>query len=119
MYRVPLDLDLSKIVGEFATQVGVGQFDLQFTFGPVNFAIQSPVTLSRNGEVVGGWKEGQWPDATFYDVMNSSVIRWEIPDDRRIVIHLANGLAIHLNDDSDQYECMQISFEGDSGVAII
>ena len=119
MYRVPLDLDLSKIVGEFATQVRVGQFDLQFTFGPVNFAIHSQVTLSRNGELVGNWKEGQWPDATFYDVLNSSVIRWEIPDDRRIVIHLENGLAIHLNDDSDQYECMQISFEGEPGVAII
>lgn len=119
MYRVPLDLDLSKIVGEFATQVRVGQFDLQFTFGPVNLAVQSPVILSRNGEVVGSWKEGQWPDSTFYEVMNSSVIRWEIPDDRRIVIHLANGLAIQLNDDSEEYECMQISFEGEPGAVII
>jgi len=119
MYRVPLDLDLSKIVGEFATQLRVGQFDLQFTFGAVNFAIQSPVTLSRDGEVVGSWNEGRWPDATFYDVMNSSVTRWQIPDDRRIVIHLENGLTINLTDDSDQYECMHISFEGEPGVEII
>lgn len=119
MYRVPLDLDLSKIVGEFTTQVRVGQFDLQFTFGPVSFAIQSQVTLSKNGEVVGSWKEGRWPDVASYDVMNSSVIRWEVPDDRRIVIHLENGVAIHLGDDSDQYECMRISFEGEPGVVLI
>jgi hypothetical protein len=119
MYRVPLDLDLSKIVGEFATQVRVGQFDIQFAFGPVNFAIQSQITLSKNGAVVGGWKSGRWPDTTFYDVMNSTVIRWEVPDDRRIVIHLENGLAIHLSDDSDRYECMQISVDGELGVQII
>jgi hypothetical protein len=33
MCRVPKDLDLSPVVGEFTTQVRVGQFDLQFTFG--------------------------------------------------------------------------------------
>lgn len=119
MYRVPLDLDLSKIVGEFTTQVRVGQFDLQFTFGPVNFAVQSPVQLMKSGEVIGRWEEGQWPEPGFFHVMNAAVSRWEIPDDRTIVIYLENGIEIHLRDSSDQYESMQISVEGGPAQLII
>ena len=112
MYRVPLDLDLSAIVGEFTTQIRVGQFDIQFSFGPVTFAIESPVSLVRQGEVIGGWSEGRWPDSGFFDTMNVNVSKWEIPNDRTIQIHLENGIEIHLSDDSDAYECMQIYLEG-------
>ena len=118
MYRVPLDLDLSAIVGEFTTQIRVGQSDVQFTFGPVNFAIQSPISLVRNGEVIGRWVEGRWPDSGFFDTMNVNVSRWEIPNDRTILIHLENGIEIHLTDDSDSYECMQISTEGSQSPVI-
>ena len=41
MYGIPKELDLSPVLGEFTTQVRVGQFDLQFTFGSVSFAVQS------------------------------------------------------------------------------
>ena len=119
MYRVPLDLDLSEIVGEFATQVGVGQFDLRFTFGPVTFSVESPVSLVRNGQLIGSWEGGRWPDSTFFETMNSSVSRWEIPDDRTIVIRLENGIEVHLTDNSDQYECIQISVAGRSDQTII
>ncbi len=111
MYRIPPDLDLSPIVGEFTTQVRVGQFDIQFMFGSVNFAVQSPVKLVRAGEIVGSWNEGRWPDAAFLDLMNANVLRYEIPTDRDIVIHLENGIEIHLQDNSDEFESMQISIE--------
>lgn len=119
MYRVPLDLDLSKLVGEFTTQVRVGQFDIQFTFGPVNFAIQSPVQLIKDGQVVGRWEEGRWPEPGFFEVMNSAVSRWKIPDDKTIIIYLENGIELHLQDSSDQYESMQISVEGNPVQVII
>jgi hypothetical protein len=119
MYRVPLDLDLSTIVGESTTQIRVGQFDVQFTFGPVSFAIQSPVSLVRNGEVIGRWAEGRWPDSGFFETMNVKVSSWKIPNDRTILIHLENGIEIHLMDDSDSYECMQISTEGSPRPVII
>jgi hypothetical protein len=45
------------VVGEFTTQVQVGQFDLQFTFGVVHFAIQSPVNLFRDGKLVAHWEK--------------------------------------------------------------
>jgi hypothetical protein len=112
MYRIPEELDLSPVVGEFTTQVRVGQFDLQFTFGSVNFAIQSPVNLFRNGQVVAQWKEGKWPDPGFYDIMNVKVTRCEVVSDRRIVIEFDNGIEMHLEDNSDEYESMQIAFEG-------
>ena len=119
MYRIPKDLDLSTVLGEFTTQIHVGQFDLQFTFGKVNFAVQSPVSLIRKGEVIGGWEEGKWPDTQFFEIMNVNVVKCEIPNDRLIVLHFENGIEMHLIDDSDQFECMQISIHGDPNQWII
>jgi hypothetical protein len=59
MYRIPNDLDLSNVVGQFTTQICVGQFDLQFSFGKVNIAVQSQVDLVQNGKVIGSWDEGK------------------------------------------------------------
>ncbi len=112
MYRIPADLDLSPVVGEFTTQVRVGQFDLQFTFGPVNFAVQSPVDLFRDGKLLAHWEEGRWPDPGFYDIMNTEVRRCEVVNDRLIVFEFENGVTMNLEDTFDRYECMQISFKG-------
>src|SRR5690606_13467613 len=81
MHQVSRALDMSGAVGQSATQVRVGQFDLQFSFGAVSIAVESPVVLVRNGEVIAAWETGRWPDATFYDVMNSKVLRCEILND--------------------------------------
>jgi hypothetical protein len=119
MYRIPKELDLSPVVGEFTSQLRVGQFDLQFTFGDVDFAVRSAVNLFRGGLLTAHWEEGQWPDPGFYDIMNTNVTRCEVVSDRRIVIGFENGIEMHLEDDSDQYECMLISFKGDPALWII
>jgi hypothetical protein len=119
MYRIPKELDLSPVVGEFTTQIRVGQFDLQFGFGDVNFAITSPVSLFRGAQLIGQWKEGKWPDPAFYEIMNTEITRCEAKTDRLIVIVFANGIEMHLVDDSDQYECMKIHFEGNPSPWII
>jgi hypothetical protein len=119
MYRIPKKLDLSPAVGEFTTQIRVGQFDFQFTFGDVNFAIQSPVNMFRSGELIAHWEEGKWSDPGFYDIMNTEVIRCQIVNDRLIVIEFANGIEMHLEDDSDQYECMQLQIKGNPSPWII
>ncbi len=116
MYRIPKDLDLSPVVGEWTTQLGVGQFDLQFTIGKVHFAVQSPVRILRNGEQVACWEEGKWPEPGFYDIMNTEVTRCEVVTDRLIVLGFENGLEMHLEDNSDQHECMQISFVGSTWI---
>ena len=119
VYRIPKELDLSRIVGEFTTQVRVGQFDLQFTFGSVNFAIQSSVSLFLEGKPVGYWQEGRWPDPSFYDIMNTKVSRCTIVNDKLIEIEFESGLTMHLEDNSDQYESMQITIDGDLSPWII
>jgi hypothetical protein len=119
MYRIPKELDLSPVVGEFTTQVRVGQFDLQFTFGRVSFAVQSPVHLFRSGKQVACWEEGKWPEPGFFDVMNSKVTRCEVVGDRLIVFEFENALEMRLEDSSDQYESMQISFAGNPSPWII
>ena len=119
MYRIPKELNLSPVVGEFTTQVRVGQFDLQFTFGDVNFAIQSPVNLFRDGKVIAHWEEGKWPDPGFYDIMNTAVRRCEVVNDRLIAFEFENGIEMRLEDSSDQYESMQITFKGNPSPWII
>lgn len=112
MYGVPDDLDLSAVVGEFTTQIRVGQFDLQFTFGTVAFAVSSPVSVLEDGKVVAQWSEGRWPDAGFFDVMNSAVQRCS-SDSKEIILELENGLSLKLVDDSERYESMTITVGDD------
>jgi hypothetical protein len=100
MYRIPKELDLSCVVGKLATQVRVGQFDLQFTFGRVNFSVQPPVDLFRDGKLLAHWEEGRWPDPGFYDIMNTEVRRCEVVNDRLIVFEFENGITMHLADNS-------------------
>ena len=119
MYRIPDTLDLSGVVGEFTTQLRVGQFDFQFTLGKVNFAVTSAITLIQNGEVIGRWAEGEWPDRQFFNTMNVAVCKAEVRNERLIVLHFANAIEMHLEDDSDQYECMVITVEGEPGPWII
>jgi hypothetical protein len=119
MYRIPAELDLSPVVGQFTTQLCVGPGDLSFTFGPVHFDVQSPVSLFRDGKLVAYWEEGKWPDPGFYDIMNVEVRRCEVVNDRLIAFEFDNGMAMHLEDSSDHYECMQISFDGSDSQWII
>jgi hypothetical protein len=119
MYRIPKELDLSPVVGEFTTQVRVGQFDMQFTFGDVNFSVTSPVDLFRAGQLVAHWEEGRWPEPGFFDIMNTDVTRCDVVNDRLIVIAFENGIEMHLVDNSDQYESMQIVFKGNPSPWII
>ena len=112
MYGFPRDLDLSPLVGTFATQVLVGKFDLQFHFGDSWLAAQSAVELTRDGVVVSLWEPGHWPGPAFYDVMNSDVVHASFKDDRNLQIALENGLTISFKDNSDQYESMQIRIAG-------
>lgn len=119
MHRIPRELDLSCVAGEFTTQLRVGHFDLQFTCGRPSFAVQSPVDLFRDGKLLAHWEEGRWPDPGFHDIMNTEVRRCEVVTDRLIVIEFANGITMHLVDSSDQYESMQISFDGEPSEWII
>jgi hypothetical protein len=119
MYQIPNDLPLSNVIEEFTTQICVGQFDLQFTFGKIIFVVESEIDLVQDGELIESWVGGKWPDPNFYEVMNVNIIKYDIPNDRLIVIYFENGIEMHLKDDSDQYECMQISIEGTTDLWVI
>ena len=119
MYRIPKELDLSKVVGEFTTQVCVGKYDIQFDLGDVHFAVQSPVKIFKDGNVIAEWEEGKWPASGFIDIFNVPVTSVQIPDDITIIINFENSLEMHLTDSSDQYESIQISIKGESGPWII
>lgn len=112
MYRIPNDLDISKATGQCTTQFCVGPSDLQFSIGDVHFAIQSEIKRTRNGKQISFWRAGEWPEANFYNLLNVDVASHTIPNDREIVIHFNDGHSMHLYDNSDHYESMQIYLKG-------
>jgi hypothetical protein len=77
------------------------------------------VNLFRDGKQIAHWEEGRWPEHGFFDIMNVKVRRCDVPNDRLIVLEFENGIAMHLEDSSDQYESMQIYFEGNPSPWII
>jgi hypothetical protein len=109
MYRIPPDLDLSSIVGQCITQIRVGKFDLQFEIGRVHFTIFSDIEMTRDGVRRAIWKEGTWPDPMLGEIINVNVEGFEIPSNTLINLLFGNGIQLHLQDDSDQYESMVIS----------
>jgi hypothetical protein len=72
----------------------------------------------RDGKVIGRWVEGKWSEPQFYEIMNVNIIKYDIPNDRLIVLYFQNGIEMQLKDDSDQYECMQISIEATTNLWI-
>jgi hypothetical protein len=119
MYRIPRGLDLSKVIGEFTTQICIGPYDIQFSIGDVHIEIWSEIKLTKNDIQVALWKEGAWPSSEFYNVMNVDVDSYDIPNDHEIIINFKNGYSLHIYDNSDQHESMQISIKGENILWVI
>lgn len=108
MYRFPLDLDLSPLVGQFTTQLCVGAFDLQFSLGDYSFIVQGGLDLYRDGVVVATYRADSWPSHEFYGLLNAEVSSAFFHDETTLVISFTNGLEARVLDTSDQYESCQI-----------
>ena len=119
MYGIPKDLDLSKIVGQFTTQLCLGAFDLQFDFGDIHFAVQSEIKLFKAGKEQAAWEAGEWLPEGFSQLFNLEVAGISIPNTKEIVITFEGGLEMHLYDNSEQYESMHIRIKGDPTTYII
>ena len=110
MYRIPNDFDISSAVGQCATQICIGQYDLQFTVGEVHFSVWSTILLRKQGIEVGQWREDSWPNEAFFQVLNVNLARYEVVDERQLVLYFENGMEMVLTDSSDQHESMQIGW---------
>ncbi|MDH3903501.1 MAG: hypothetical protein OEU84_15105 [Xanthomonadales bacterium] len=95
MFGIPSDIDLSKIIGQFTTQIRIGKYDFQFDLGDVSFCIYSPIKVLKDEQLHAAWKEGSWPDSGFLEIFNVPVSGFEIPDDRTIIIEFENGLEMY------------------------
>jgi hypothetical protein len=77
------------------------------------------VEIWRSGDLIGSWEAGAWPDAAFYQMLNTALEAFVVLDPRRLSLRLANGLELQLLDTSEQYESMQIYIGGVDGAYII
>jgi len=112
MYHIPKDLDLSAAVGQCITQFCVGAWDLQFDLGDVHFAVQSEIAVSKKGDLIGRWQPKSWPSVEFIELFNIEVTEVTVPNEYEIVIAFANDMSMHIYDNSEQYESMQIQIRG-------
>ena len=119
MYGFPADLDLSPAIGHETTQVCVGPYDLQFSFGPVAFAVQSRVELLHGDVAVAIWESGRWPEPAFYQMFNTPIIEFAVVDRKRLRLRLENGYDLQLTDTSERHESMQIYVNGLDDVYIV
>ena len=114
MKKIPKELDLSALVGEVTTQIRVGQYDIQFSIGKVNFSIWSPIKIIRDGKEIGNWEENKWPDSAFLEVLNIKVSKYEIRDFKFIALYFENGIEMNFGINDEQFESMSIYIEGES-----
>ena len=115
MVGISRDIDLSKIIGQFTTQIRIGKYDFQFDLGDVSFCIYSPIKVLKDEQLYAAWKEGSWPDSGFLEIFNVPVSGFEIPDDSTIIIEFENSLEMYLIDKSNGYESMNIWVKGGLG----
>jgi hypothetical protein len=121
MYRFPLNLDLSRMVGSDLNQMRLGRYDVQFVFdSDVTIAVQSRITVLENDEPIADWNsERNWSNLNFQKIVNATVAGCSVLDEQTLEIRFSENFAIQLFDDSDQYESMQIWFKCDGQGPII
>ena len=110
MNRIAPGLDLSFCIGHSLDQIAIGKFDVQFKFGSgVTLALQSEGELVQSGAVVATWTElAGWSSLAFFPLLNQTVARARVFDERTIELQFSEGQVLRLFDNSDQFESMQI-----------
>lgn len=120
MFRIPQNLDLSRIVGSDLNQVRLGRYDVQFIFdSKTTIAVESRVTVLEKDVAIADWNsERNWNNLKFQQIVNATVVGYAVKDERTLEIRFSENLTLQLFDDSDQYESMQIYCE-DQGAIVI
>jgi hypothetical protein len=110
MYRFAPDLDFSFCIGSSLAQIAIGKYDVQFKFGSgATIAVQSKAVVFCQKEPIANWSEDNgWSSLAFHGLLNQSVVRGIVVDERTIELQFSEGLVLRLYDESDEYESMQI-----------
>jgi hypothetical protein len=125
MHGIPLDLDLTAIVGGFLTQICLGKYDVQFKFTNTTDAeyvaihCQCRVVVLVGDTVISEWDDNyQWTSTAFMNILNLDVISYSVPDKTLLEIKFQDDYILKLYDDSEQYESMQIYEKGRPDIII-
>ena len=121
MYRVPVDLDLSVLIGTELNLIGLGRYEVRFSFnGQTTIHLQSRATLLQNGIEIATWdEEKNWSSLSFQQLLNQAVLGYLVPDNQLLEIQFTDSFLLRLHENSDHYESIQIYFAGASEPAII
>ena len=110
MYRFPMDLDLSSMVGVSLQQICIGSSDVQFGFSQgIRITLESRATFLRGGKLATNWDhEKGWSGCDFQQLLNKSVIGYSVVDERLLEITFSDDWVVQFFDDSDGLESLQI-----------
>ena len=114
MYRISEDINLNDIIGSEIQQIALGRYDVQFHFGSGrSICVQSHVEVWEADVLIARWdEENNWTSQLFQKLLNAKVQEYSVPNDRLLKIKFEGNIVLHLHDNSDQYESMQIYPEG-------
>ena len=114
MYRFSdKELNLEGIVGNPLNMLCQGAYDLHLVFDGSNikrFTIMGVVRLYEAGKLLASWEDEGWNTVAYQRLLNAVPIAWRIVEPAILEITFENGVAMHIIDDSDQYEAVVIEF---------
>jgi hypothetical protein len=110
MFGFPNDLNLDDIVGSEIQQICIGRSDVQFRFGSKrHMCSQGLVEVFHDHLLVASWNvEAGWSSIEFQRLLHCAIENYNLLDERRLEIVFDGGLALHLHDNSDEFETIQI-----------
>ena len=111
MYGVPADLDLSHFIGATLTQIGLGEFQLQFHFDPEGIISAEGhwELTSPDGTIVDSALENAHRDAyRIHRILGQTAVATSIDSPRSFALRFNNDFVLTFFDDSEQYETISI-----------
>lgn len=114
MYGLPVETDLTPLVGTDVTYVGVGQFMTHVAFsGPPDssITIEGEFSLEIADRRVT-FSESVDGGGALLALLGQSVTSAVIPTDGTVRIAFSNGTTLEVPDDSEQYESYQLNLSG-------
>ena len=111
MYGVPPDLPLERVLGRECVQIGIGRFEIRFSFlNAVEIHVEGRWEVcDESGRVIDQAREHAERECyRVHKLIGSPVRRYSIDAPTSFTLFFENGYSLTVFDDSEQYESFSI-----------
>ncbi|MEZ6244340.1 MAG: hypothetical protein R3B57_15015 [Phycisphaerales bacterium] len=114
MYPIPPDFDLSPLVGNTVTYLGVDQHCTYLHLDQFNVRIESGYSLLLPDGRTEVWGRAETVPIPLLAtvLLGDALTGWSVTDDPSIVLEFSSGATLELFADDPRYECVMIQSVG-------